>query len=497
MSAYYRVEMTLTSPGGVTQSWTVTKGDGPTTVEELLAYLATRNPLPLAPLSLGWSIPEESGRWPVQPEPLTASVLFLVSEASDLTSADVESVLAVDVFVHAAAAEPAVSFAGRVTEMQATPHTYGMVVSLYARDFTGDLADVTTSKVAQPAESAVARFERYAADIEAYYAAVEGGSPVVDPAWPISPAPTVVARDAEPEPASDAVRRLLDGVVGSTVAGSTARAILSPAVLPGGQLDPAGLFVLDAVSEYGPTPATWLELGPTAGGVGIISPAVNPASGFLSANLVDIAARWSRTRFSAVTGAEVEWTEGEEKRSTQYGDRGAVAVARVQTDLTSDADAENVGRFYVQASAQRGGWVGDTFRYYLGEESTSALATIGPGWFPIHDTTVAPEGDEDRTLAYRRAVLIVDLPADRSPNPGGFYAGRPSEVEFTIEPLGRYFVDFALRRGAGRVRAVASGEPYLSAANLAASATYGPTTPAQLDPAFAVIDFRLVGAPDA
>lgn len=452
MTVYYEVDVTL-GP----YHWLVKQTDTPDPVD----------PGPLGGLEFGWALPTQD-TYPCQPEPMDAALGVIVSDAADVALLDIGSPVGIKVRFDTSGDWP-LEFYGKATDLTGSPHDRGWLVSLIALDYTVD-DDHFVAGQTWPQEAADVRL------VGIFTAA--GITQPTDPWAGGHSALTQPALDVGSESWAPLVVNSLDAILGTDATGDTVRAILAPVI-------DAGVLTGYALDGVGKTNAQTLpgEFGVTAGGYGILFTLDHdPVEGILDACVVERSAEWVRRKYDAISRLEISGTDD----SVITADNGGTprVTGRLSLDAVSLVDpADSFLDFYLPDAASIDRWAIESLVWRL-DKDVNLDTTLTQGWMPVHSE---PSGTAVRTLAYRRGVVISNIPSNQNPS-GKLYAGQLRSARFSIESrIPR--LAFTMRR--------TLPEPTLdpiTPAGIGAS-SFSAVTVADLDPAFIVYDYRLVKEP--
>lgn len=370
-AGYYRAVVELGD-----QSWSATRLDSP----QLGVTL---------PLTLGWSMAEDASGYPAQLDPATATVQLVLASGEQLAGVDVGTTMRVRVWLDPApAARPYATFAGRVADLEVSPHALGVAVRLLGVDYTLDLAARSVGGQAEwPAETGDARAGRIMAE--------NGDEP-----WTAETiGNTFEPRTAQPASALEALRETLTAAARFTNDDWSApgRVLLTPDVDAAGRLTRfRGVFR------------------------GAESTAIDkvPAAVWRSTS-------WLRNRVTDGRWVHIDHPGG----PTVYGERRGTPRPRVAVPVhETDALAQ-----LVLGVTPRYSWLsGAPLRLDLSHPD----ATAPLDWF-------WRDPDSPAVPAVGR-VVVVDV-CDALPGMFTRYAGMLAAAQLTLDPGGRPYVDFRLR----------------------------------------------------
>jgi hypothetical protein len=393
--------------------------------------VVTDDILPLDGLRIGWSVPQ--GLWPMQPDPLSASLALNVPDARDVADLAEGDPVAIEVKLDPDDTVPMAAFYGRVTDLRSTPRADrdGVTISVVAIDYTPDTA---------PLEPLPDGFHPFAADtvMEVLQEVWSDRPDLGDfPAWPTVIDPLVV----EDQPGAE-VREIIDFQLRQAITG----------------------FASEAFPPYSGTPDGRLILAPN------IDPAtrvpdvdqpwafdlVKKASGFdpflVPGHLVETGSMvWQFQKGNGPTRVFV--TDGLGiKRTAEHAGVGRHVTEELDSSLSGAQDSQAMADFYLPSDAVSR-WRLETFRYLVSRDPEADLADFYANLFPRH--TVAPVADNlTRGACYGHPIEIDEVPLHRIPLAGTgnptdtrTITGRLSGAELTIS--GRHVsIDMQLRQTA-------------------------------------------------
>lgn len=488
--------------------WDIAKGDAP-------------DYGPMAPMSIGWKFPDD-GLFPCAPEPTNLQLSLVVHSAADLADVDTGTTVHVQVFLGITDGTdplPSVVFAGRVAQRDGYPARVNgddaFVVELSCMDYVADLGEREVAGY-QPLQGVgVQTWMDY------YFRTA--GLPELDWNFGGWGQAVLVLNGGRVEPQS--LYAAADGMLSTYADGGEIiapydesnrflhdawptqgwrRGVITPVIdQDTGELDPATPYRVNwfsrrnTVSEGGGATSypLFLRLNVSSG---LYQLDVEPVSGsildvtqVISADYLDFAARWKRTKNSSSTTVIV----ANNTPDTEY-----VLDPWDQAILTTTEDrpqiATRVTDFlgYQLFNAE---WTtemllpdptpykdtADGFTWYASSDPSWPLI---PSWFP---------GTHQLWFGFSVPILLTDIPATQSPaSERGWYAGRLGGATFTIEPGGTWDFQFQLIPGAPMPGGISSGlaSNYATCTSLLTTA-FG-CKPNNLDPTITVHDIRLLRA---
>lgn len=372
---YYRTVVEL-GP----HTWSVEAGDPPTFG-------------PVLPLSFGWSVPEQSAGFPANPDPATASVSVLVAAAADLAGVDIGSRVVVRVYRTPGAADrPFAAFAGRVADLEASPHPQGLLFRVLATDYTTDLAGRLVGGADWPGESGDSRVGRIVAEADV-------------PGWAADAVGnTFGARDGSATAARAVLTETLDAAAafGFTRYDAPGRVLLHHNITATGDLDTAAPFG------------------------GRMALRQTTALDVVDGCSVHRDLTWRRTKLMDATRVDVDHPGG----PTSYGDPFGVTYPPVRVDVTDPAALADM----ILDTTPGFRWLVDTMRLDLA--APAADGTTAADWF-WRDPDSPPHPWAGR------CVVVENIAG--GPDGSSRYAGMLSAARLVIAPGGHLFVDFGLR----------------------------------------------------
>lgn len=499
MSADYRVDIAIgPTKAGTTYNWSINRGDPPNLPEILDG------------LTFGWQF-AESNLWPLQPDPIEASLSIIAEDAADLVGIDRGTPILIRVWagvVVDADEEDSVTFFGRVTDATGRPIKFGhpttgddvdgWLLDLQCIDLLPDLGErIITGYYA--ALGAI----RYC--VEDYFALAG----VVPPDWSdggdggtlISPPfgfiePTDLMSYIDPLLASYADGGIITGDAADDanhykyVTSGWRRGIVRPNLDPVlGTVDPDVPWRIEWVSRrHGAVPvlgtpslpAVFTDLGGGVYGLQLEAPpvGVEDASIVIDADYLAYDATWTRSKFddpNTVTIsnsiAEAPWISVEESNRLPDEPLVAAAITESRTDATT---ATRAAAMYLDDSTNDAViWSASGFRWY---------ASRDPQW-PVKRSLFP----DTRTFGqYAAPIVITGIPASQRPDDRPWYVGVPRSVAWTFQ-RGEFDISFDLYP---RIpRPVIEADTGLTWADLAAD--FPAVTWANLDPSFAWVEYRL------
>lgn len=459
MSANYRVDIAIgPTTAGVTYTWSINKGDPPSLPDVLDG------------LTFGWQF-ADSNLWPIQPDPVTASLSLIAADAADLEGIDRGTPILIRVWagvVVDAVQEDSVTFLGRITDPAGRSIKFGhpdtgeevdgWLLELQCVDLVPDLGEQILTGFYEPLGAMQ--------DSIANYFALAGVTP---PDWGDGGnyGLMYVVNDGFIEPTD--LLSFIDGILacyadagvlddfgypdqaeGYVLYASQGfrRGIVRP------NLDPVLVDEVDAavpwriewvsrrhgtVPSLG-TPSLPAVFAPVGGGfyglqLGVPPVGVDDASIVIDADYLSYDATWTRSKFddpNTVTVAnsrqDTPWISVEASNRLP----NEPVVAAVITDSpTPQREAEFVASMYLDDSTNAAViWSASGFRWY---------ASRDPQW-PVK-RSLFPEA---RTFGqYAAPIVITGIPANQRPDDRPWYVGVPRSVTWTFE-RGEFDISFDL-----------------------------------------------------
>jgi hypothetical protein len=393
-------------------TWDIAPGDG---------VLADEDEV-LDSLSFGWSMPE--GLWPLQPDPMQASLAINVPDfTSDIAALVEGDVCTIEVSLIGDEPFPTIygdtcAFHGRITDLRAVPRSKreGVTLSIAAVDYTVDLAELpqwAPTSVFE-IEDLLAQLwsERMSSAFPTWPGPFEFGNPDIDPSPDLQDVPTRIEQQLLQATAPIDVTR-------------THRLILAPYIDPDTHtLDTGQEWTFDRV--YKP-PNT--------------DPFVIRCSRIEKDSL-----EWLYSKESWPTLIEVNGPG-----NTETATHGAAKprIARIAVDLVDSADVEAVADFYLPDPTPSA-WRVNTFRFHAtrgsGIDDDEFPSVLFPIWILAPDT---PE----RSSCYGQVIELADVPWHMNPlapdddPPETTVTGRLTGASVTVAG-GHVVFDFQLRQTA-------------------------------------------------
>lgn len=395
----------------------IVQGHGPAaTLEDLDTALNDTNTVGAAtfwpivftgPLSIGWAVTGDL--WPGQPEPMVCSGSFLTKVIAFDTGAPIAFIVDVtadDPLSATAAWSRLATFGGRITDLSATPHDLGQLISFSASDITATFADVRLT-AAYPAD------DPFTTRITRVLASAYPGSTATDrtnmvaalPSSFTAPALGPIAAGQAPA-AKDYLTNLLDWRVAATSGVGTSR------------------FIYQQVASAVGLPLT----SGVALGFDQVSKASSTVDKAISADLVAFDSTWVNTKRTAVNQVAASWTDTAGAGHVDTASNGGSPAVTADLSATDTMAATNTimsvaAGFYLPAAASSR-WQPQGFRYYLDAEPAAPAASI---WFP--DLQAAPVS-ASRVACYQNQLTITDMPVRTYPDQGALstWTGRLTAV---------------------------------------------------------------------
>lgn len=463
-----------------------------------------------APVKIGWSVPEDKP-WPAHPNPIEAEFSVIVATTADVPLLDIGATVSLRIFIdppgafifpevfgEASPVEPIAWFAGRVAEIEASPHGLGMLYQVKCVDYTVDLQEKLAGTVAYPQEPSAVRIDRIATEL-----GIPSPWTVEDPLDPL--VTLVAARDAAPAPGRDLLIEYLDQIQYQAVVGELEggkKWHLTPnldedTVAHTYTLNTVQPFKLRAARKRSPVgwnnfPAAFID-GANGWRPEVDADTVSevpsipglPAAYIGTIDAADLvgldAAHWTRLKGDAIDTVTV--TAAGTTVTRQHSAPIPVRYS-VDTTLANGFDADDLADFLLPPEGEPRLWSVDEFVLL---DTAPKYVTLLKRWFGTPDGGLFPLG---------QPVIAVDnIPAARNPhpNPDPWYAGVLDACSITIENR-HYRHRFRLKALIPRpdLRTTLAAADYLSYAALDAVPAWSAITYADLDPAFTYYDYRLV-----
>lgn len=466
MSADYRVDVTIGPDlAGQTWTWTVHRGDP-----------VTAFPVLLDGMSFEWGFPD-ANVWPVQPDPVTAKFSILAEDAADLDGIDRGTPVLIRVwagFTLDGQEFDSVTFPGRVSDPVGTPITFthpvtglavdGWRLDLTCVDITVDLAEYSYSWVprnAMPPYNVHTHTNGLLASVGLPPMAWGDGGDGQEPRFAFGEVDqgTNVLQSLVDMLGSYADGGYFDPFAGGDVATNYTlyasqgwrRGIIQANTDDDGIVNPAAPYRVDWVSrryglQPGIGPAAPGEFGNSGSGYGIVLTPPPPSivvggvtipvgdGGVVaSADYVDYAAKWTRTKFddpnrvnvpntitpASDTGLPVyDWLTV--AATNQQPGEAPVVADIAKNRILRRYDAEFVAEMYLGDPDDPGVlWAASGFRWYASQDPSWPT---GRALFPACATWGG----------YAAPVVITDIPATQLPNGRRWYVGVLKSVTWTF-----------------------------------------------------------------
>lgn len=405
MTLSYRVVVNL---GALT--WDISHGDGALPDEDDV----------LDNLSFGWSMPE--GLWPMQPEPMTATLALNVptftSDVHDLVEGDTCSILVFLTDEDGFHETQTAAFYGRITDLQARPRSRrdGVTLSVVAVDYTVDLVELPTwapSGVTDiPTTLEQLWDDRIATAFPTWPGPFEFGTPDTAPVADAQDVPTRIANE-------------LAQAVAPIDATPTHRLILAP-------------LIDDTTNTLDATQAWTFDR--------VYKPPNTDAYSIACDRIEKDSFEWLYSKQSWPNYVEVI---GPSATETASHAAPTPRIARLTVTLVDSADVADVAAFYLPDPTPSG-WRLNTFRFHATRGSGIVIDDAPFQAFPqLH---LLPDTAE-RSSCYGQPIVITDVPnhlnplADGEPEETSHVEGRLTAASVTVQG-GHVFFDFQLRQTA-------------------------------------------------
>lgn len=496
---------------------------------------------PIDGLRIGWKYPDNAA-WPTQPDIPWARFGVIVADTADFEGVDIGTEVAIGVYHKPAGTPlpagwqdgsglgkwvPVASFGGRVVELSATPHELGMVYQLECMDYLVDLAENQLSDSGAsgwPGESLEDRLTRIVAEVDDVFGGVPwSGLAGPETGWGIFHAVAAPELKGALDHFTEYLAQYvyyghydpaIQGGARGVLTTNNVASVYDLENTPASMTPPARRFNLAWVFRRLPVrqPGLYLPCTLRTNPLGQVRPYPHPdeteldaamgpdqpaeAFGILPASCVDFAADWSRTKKARAERVRVQTTvvfvdAPTIKRTTSQLTSSEMTAKPpptvvLDTSLGYKAEASTLADFVLPDPAHAERWEVQRFRLLADLIPDRVNKANAVTWFQLGSMPLqAP------------LVAISGVPADKNPNRGGaeWYAGLLTSAEFVIQD-GRYWIDFTLSREIPRpatgvslatTGAVSPGSLAVSRPNL---------SPAQLDRAYSVYDWRTVRRED-
>lgn len=352
--------------------------------------------------------------WPARQAVSTGQLQLLMATAAEAAAITATSPVAVELYRPADAATPVATFYGRAGEPQLAIHDHGVMVSMAITDYLADLAEPTVGDVDYPAETAGQRALRILGE-------AGHGQPADMPALEPGPAgfwPPVAARSASATDALPLLQRALHVIYQRRMVVTeglsyylpqlwTIRPNVDPAT---GQLAANPWRGAELPTEAETLPV--LQLVEVAGVWQLAAPAAGePATaGVIPGAAIPHSASWVRPKGRNPNTVDIV-KAGERVISTVLAGTTTPVVHRIETDLTADADAAQLGAFLLPLGGA------DPASSWEAEGFTVLVDETPPGWWPGQ---------------LRDARTVTGLQPRHNPEGRDWWAGTIAAIEVEI-----------------------------------------------------------------
>lgn len=329
---------------------------------------------------------------------------------------------------------PEVNVRGRVANIDASPHSLGMFVTVRFVDYSVDLAELPTGRTDWPAETVEARLDR-----------IGEGLGVANLGSELIQFGNVAARTAAPTDARSLLTAFLDGLaytrpesVGDVMTGDGYKLIVGSVYTSvDDEVPSADRWWTIGVSNRldfapGELPAVLGEIAPGVYGVVVDDTPDEKLARILSADHVSFSARYGLAKSDRVNSWRVTLPDGTSEVVTEGGP--SRVESGIQTTATDHRDARSVGRFNLNGS-DSDGWKADRFTWYADMDPHRLRYPHLLFW-------------DDVTFLrwFQFDPIVVDgIPAYQNPTGETWYAGQISTAELVLAD-GYYSVDLETRR---------------------------------------------------
>lgn len=341
------------------------------------------NPPPLpALIGVTWTdtLAGDGALWPAQADISTGTVTILAETAAELVDVSSATPVAVEFYADTADTEPAAALYGRASDPSLAVHERGVLASIVVTDYLADLAELTAGEYDYPSEDHYTRLIRVFDDVGIELQVQDPTTGSWSPLAGSSDAATLAARTASATSVLAYTADVLAWAVSHTVSmvpielhDWTMRELVA-ITDTAGALTGYGLRMLANLQSGNASGPTYKRSTPAPapgelvedGGVwGIVWPDTGDPLGpyVVDANDVSFSATWARRRDLDIDRVEVVKSDDSVRRDSLPD---AVPItARVQTSLTSNADADDTLLMLLPDARPATHWQADKFTVHL------------------------------------------------------------------------------------------------------------------------------------